>query len=155
NAAMIASAPMVAVSANSPFLFGKSLWEETRVPVFERAVMTPGFESKNGSLPPRVGFGSGFTQKSLYEIFRENLEFPILLPLHFSKKKEEFCHVRLQNGTIWRWNRPVIGIDSQSKPHLRVEHRVCPAGPTIADMVANIAFFLGLVHVWASQKTPP
>ena len=38
NAALLVSAPMVAVAANSPLLFGKLLWQETRIPLFEQGV---------------------------------------------------------------------------------------------------------------------
>jgi gamma-glutamyl:cysteine ligase YbdK (ATP-grasp superfamily) len=153
NASIIASAPMVALSANAPFLFGKSLWEETRIPLFEQAVNLAEFGGEK--ILPRVAFGSGYVRKNLHELFRENLTLPVLLPLNFNEKKNFFSHIRLHNGTIWRWNRPVLGMDPKVKPHLRVEHRVCSAGPTLIDIVANVAFYLGLVHSLASQKLPP
>ena len=38
NASLIASAFTVALAANAPLLFGKRLWDDTRIPVFEQAV---------------------------------------------------------------------------------------------------------------------
>ncbi|MFO1019851.1 MAG: succinylglutamate desuccinylase/aspartoacylase family protein [Planctomycetales bacterium] len=150
NAAMIASAPLVAIAGNSPFLFGKMLWEETRIPLFEQAVDL-GCQSL-----PRVTFGSGYAEESLAEIFEENAaRYPILLPLAMDSPSEHLAHLRLLNGTIWRWNRPLIGFDDDGTPHLRIEHRVMAAGPTLADMTANMAMFYGLVENLAHDPTPP
>ena len=59
----------------------------------------------------------------------------------------------LHNGTIYRWNRPVYD-NAGGTPHLRVENRVLPAGPTIADVVANAAFYYGLVRSLAEAQRP-
>ena len=40
------------------------------------------------------------------------------------------------------------------KPHLRVENRVLPAGPTVADVMANAAFYYGLVRALAEAQRP-
>ncbi|MFW5452394.1 glutamate--cysteine ligase [Thioalkalivibrio sulfidiphilus] len=147
NASILASAPMVAMSANAPYLFGKDLWDETRIPVFEQAVEVGGFEGASRGPLRRVSFGSGFARESILECFEENLaHFPVLLPIHFDEPPSRFSHLRLHNGTIWRWNRPLIGFDDQGRPHIRIEHRVVPAGPTLADSVASAAFFYGLVE---------
>ena len=149
NAALAASAPMVALAANSPFLFGKSLWQETRIPLFEQAV------SVGPRTPARVSFGSGYADDSLFEIFKENLaEHPILLPAPTGEPAHKLSHIRLHNGTIWRWNRPLLGFDFDGQPHLRIEHRVVPAGPTIADCIGNAAVFLGLVRALVDAETP-
>ena len=149
NAALAASAPMVALAANSPFLFGKSLWQETRIPLFEQAV------SVGPRTPARVSFGSGYADQSLFEIFNENLvEHPILLPSPTGEPAHKLSHIRLHNGTIWRWNRPLLGFDFDGQPHLRIEHRVVPAGPTIADCIANAAVYLGLVRALVDAQTP-
>lgn len=141
NASILASAPMVAVSANSPFLFGRQLWHETRIPLFEQAVDT-------GEGMNRVSFGSGFAQKSLVECFEENVRaYDILLPILFDEETEPFSHLRLHNGTIWRWNRPLIGFDDDGTLHFRIEHRVMPAGPSLVDMLANAAFYYGVATV--------
>lgn len=139
NASIIASAATVAVSANSPFLFGKALWHETRIPLFEQSVDT-------GEGLPRVSFGSGFAKESILECFDENLMvYDVLLPILFDEKAEKFAHLRLHNGTIWRWNRPLVGFDGNGTLHFRIEHRVMPSGPTLVDMLANAAFYYGLV----------
>lgn len=149
NAAMILSAPMVAVAANSPILFGKMLWEETRIPLFEQAVDV-------GSPERRVTFGSGYVRASLDECFVENrAHHPVILPLALDEPVEQLAHLRLHNGTIWRWNRPLIGFDADGTPHLRVEHRVLPAGPTLIDMAANTAFFFGLAEWLVTEPHAP
>ena len=74
---------------------------------------------------------------------RELDRYPVLLPIQFEDGPQELRHLRLHNGTIWRWNRLLIGFDEAATPHLRVEHRVMPAGPTIVDMIANAALYLG------------
>ncbi len=151
NAAQVLSAPMVAATANSPFLFGKALWAETRIPLFEQAVAVAGSDS-----PPRVSFGSGYAKESVLECFLENLEqVPVLLPTAMEGSQERLPHLRLHNGTIWRWNRPLIGFDAGGRPHLRVEHRVVSAGPSVPDAIANAALFFGLVHALAMAETPP
>ncbi|MBL4762291.1 MAG: glutamate--cysteine ligase [Gammaproteobacteria bacterium] len=145
NASIIASAPLVAVSANSPYLFGKQLWEETRIPLFEQAVEVGGHNDKSAGLHRRVSFGTGYAENSLFDCFAENLEkFPILLPIDTGEPPEKLSHLQLHNGTIWRWNRPLIGFSANGKPHLRIEHRVIPAGPSMKDEIANAAFYFGL-----------
>ncbi len=155
NASLIVSAPLVAVSANSPFLFGKDLWAETRIPLFEQAVEAGGYEKDAHGPMRRVTFGSGYVRHSLMECFQENLDhFPVLLPTKFTSPPEEMQHVRLHNGTLWRWNRPLIGFED-NQPFLRLEQRVVPAGPTIVDAFANAAFYYGLAHTLYSMETPP
>lgn len=145
NAAIISSAPLVAVSANAPYLFGKDLWAETRIPLFEQAVNLGGMGGANFGPVKRVSFGSGYVHESIMECFTENREhFPILLPVEYDSPAEELKHLRLHNGTIWRWNRPLVGFDADGTPHIRIEHRVIPAGPTIVDAFANAAFYFGL-----------
>jgi len=152
NASMILSGPMVALSANSPFLFGKSLWAETRIPLFEQSVATGDPGDPDGS---RVSFGSDYLHENPVDLFRDNLKrYPPLLPMLFDGN-DELLHLRLHNGTIWRWNRLLIGFDDVRIPHLRIEHRPVPAGPTIADMMANAAVYYGAVHFMARRRVPP
>jgi hypothetical protein len=147
NASLIASAPVVAVSANSPFLFGKELWHETRIPLFEQAVETGGYDGASGGPLHRVSFGSGYMRQSVLECFEENLaHFPVLLPVNLDTDTEQFAHLRLHNGTIWRWNRPLIGFDPDGTPHVRIEHRTPASGPTPVDAIANAAFYFGLAQ---------
>lgn len=156
NAAQIVSAPMVAAATNSPFLFGKDLWYETRIPLFEQAVEVGGFAAAARGPVRRVSFGSGYAKVSLLECFTENqAHFPVLLPIEFDAPTEQLSHLRLHNGTIWRWNRPLIGFDDDGTPHLRIEHRVMPAGPTMHDSIANAAFYFGLVQALATQQSAP
>ncbi len=139
NAAQIVSAPLVAVSANSPYLFGADLWDESRVPLFEQAVDLGGMGER------RVSLGERYLQQSLLECFEENVRrFPPLIPMDLTEDHEPLPHLSLHNGTIWRWNRPIVGFDAAGKSHLRIENRVLPSGPTILDMIANAAFFWGL-----------
>jgi len=153
NAAQILSAPMVALAANSPFLFEKQLWEETRIPLFEQAVDTG--DNADPEMR-RVSFGSGYLQHGAIETYRENLaRYPVLLPILFEPGSQQLRHLRLHNGTIWRWNRLLIGFDEAATPHLRVEHRVMPAGPTIVDMIANAAVYLGASRFLAELRAPP
>jgi hypothetical protein len=149
NAAMIASAATVAVAANSPFLFGRSLWEETRIPVFEQAVDVGGtFE--------RVTFGTDYVHDSLEELFLENrICHPVLLPSVLDAPSERVPHVRLHNGTIYRWNRALIGFDLDGQPHLRLEHRPMAAGPTLIDSMADLAFSVGLIASLANREPSP
>lgn len=150
NASKILSAPMVALSANSPFLFGCRLWDETRIPLFEQAISVGGAPSAR-----RVTLGEGYVVNSVMECFQANLErYPVLLP-RLSKSGDDLPHLRLHNGTIWRWNRPLLGFNPAGVPHLRLEHRVVPAGPTIEDSIANAAFYFGAVAALAGMAEPP
>jgi hypothetical protein len=145
NASIIASAAIVASCANAPYLFGKNLWHESRIPLFEQAIEAGGYGGSARGPLKRVSFGAGYARASIMECFQENLEhFPILLPELFSDPIENLEHLRLHNGTIWRWNRPLVGFDEDHTPHIRIEHRTPSAGPTIIDSIANAAFYYGL-----------
>jgi hypothetical protein len=153
NASAILSAPMVALAANSPFLFGKHLWDETRIPLFEQSV-----DVGDEAHPERrrVTFGSGYLEDSPLQCYLENRDrYPVLLPIGYDEPAERFRHLRLHNGTIWRWNRMLLGFDDVAVPHLRVEHRVMPAGPSIVDMMANAAVYLGAARFLAGLRVPP
>ncbi|MES9874141.1 MAG: glutamate-cysteine ligase family protein [Candidatus Sedimenticola sp. 6PFRAG7] len=151
NAAKILSAPMVALSANSPYLFGVDLWDETRIPLFEQAVYVGESE-----LSKRVTFGVRYLKKSIMELFEANRErYQVLLPHLMDEPEDQLAHLRLHNGTIWRWNRPLVGFNDRGEPHLRIEHRVVPSGPTVDDCMANAAFYFGVVHALSSMEDPP
>jgi len=150
NASLIASAPIVAACANSPYLFGKQLWQETRIPLFEQSVEV-GQEDKR-----RVTFGSGYVNGTIMECFEENLDsYPVLIPANTEDELDRFSHVRFHNGTIWRWNRPLIGIDEDGSVHLRIEHRVIPAGPSAIDSIANAALYYGYTAYLVNRPEPP
>jgi len=151
NASKVLSAPMVAACANSPFLFGHELWDETRIPLFEQAV-----DVGSPEFGKRVGFGIRYAESSMQEAFQANVErYPVLLPQVMEEPPEQLAHLRLHNGTIWRWNRPLIGFDEDGRPHLRIEHRVVPAGPSVVDSIANAAFYFGAVRALADRPQPP
>lgn len=139
NVSRILSAPIVAMAANSPFLFGRDLWAESRIPLFEQAVQVGGSAYAN-----RVSFGLRHITHSIMDCFEANrTRYPTLLPELMDTPPEKLAHLRLHNGTIWRWNRPLIGFSENGEPHIRIEHRVAPAGPSMVDVVANAAFYFG------------
>ncbi|MFJ1729666.1 glutamate-cysteine ligase family protein [Streptomyces sp. NPDC088254] len=162
NAAQAVAAVQVAVGANSPFLFGRELWRESRPPVFQQATDTRPPELQAQGVRPRTWFGERWIS-SAYELFEENLRyFPALLPICDDEDPLEvldaggvpkLAELVLHNGTVYRWNRPVYGV-ADGHPHLRVENRVLPAGPTVSDVVANAAFYYGLVRALAEDSRP-
>ncbi|MFA9444394.1 glutamate--cysteine ligase [Egicoccus sp. AB-alg6-2] len=162
NAAQAAAAAQVAVGANSPFLLGKELWRETRIALFEQSIDTRTEELAAQGVRPRVWFGEKWIG-SLLELFDENVRyFPSLLPLLDDEEPEAVLEAGgiphlpelvLHNGTVYRWNRPVYAV-ARGKPHLRVENRVLPAGPSVVDTVANAAFYYGLVRALAELDPP-
>jgi gamma-glutamyl:cysteine ligase YbdK (ATP-grasp superfamily) len=162
NAAQAVAGPQVALAANSPFLFGRELWRETRITLFEQATDTRPDELKLQGVRPRVWFGERWIT-SVFDLFEENLRFfPALLPLVEDEdpgaaldrgKAPHLAELTLHNGTIYRWNRPVYAV-VDGVPHLRVENRVLPAGPTVADTIANTAFYYGIVRALAEADRP-
>jgi len=162
NAAQVISGVQVALGANSPFLFGRELWRETRIPLFEQATDTRPEEIKAQGVRPRVWFGERWIT-SVFDLFEENVRyFPALLPVCDEDDPAEILaqgeipalsELRLHNGTVYRWNRPVYDV-VDGRPHLRVENRVLPAGPTVVDTIANSAFYFGLVRTLAESDRP-
>ncbi|MFS1297561.1 glutamate--cysteine ligase [Streptosporangium longisporum] len=162
NAAQAIAGPQVAMAANSPFLFGRRLWQETRIPLFEQATDTRPVELKAQGVRPRVWFGERWIT-SVFDLFEENARyFPALLPLCDEEDpREELARgnvpslgeLTLHNGTVYRWNRPVYAV-VDGTPHLRVENRVLPAGPSVADVAANAAFYYGLMRVLPYAERP-
>ncbi|MGH3446748.1 MAG: glutamate--cysteine ligase [Nocardioidaceae bacterium] len=162
NASQAVAGIQLALGANSPFLFGKELWAETRIALFEQATDTRSEELKAQGVRPRVWFGERWVT-SIFDLFEENVRyFPALLPITEEQDPvavlgaghtPELAELRLHNGTIYRWNRPVYDV-VDDMPHLRVENRVLPAGPTVVDMMANAAFYFGLVRSLAEDERP-
>ncbi|GAW51119.1 MULTISPECIES: hypothetical protein [unclassified Nocardioides] len=162
NASQAIAAVQVAVAANSPYLLGKELWRETRIPLFEQATDTRSEELKAQGVRPRVWFGERWIT-TVFDLFEENVRFfPALLPVTDDEDPLEVLEaggtpklpeLRLHNGTIYRWNRPVYDI-AAGVPHLRVENRLLAAGPTVADTMANAAFYFGLVRALAESERP-
>lgn len=162
NAAQAACAAQIAVGANSPFLFGHELWRESRPPLFLQSTDTRPPELQAQGVRPRTWFGERWIS-SAYDLFEENLRyFPALLPMCDDEEPlavldaggvPTLAELVLHNGTVYRWNRPVYGI-ADGVPHLRVENRVLPAGPTITDVIANAAFYYGVVRALAEESRP-
>ena len=162
NASQAISAIQLALCANSPYLLGHELWRETRIPLFEQSTDTRAEELKAQGVRPRVWFGERWIT-SVFDLFEENVRyFPALLPITDDEDPlavlEDggvplLSELRLHNGTIYRWNRPVYDI-AGGVPHLRVENRVLAAGPTVVDTVANAAFYFGLVRSLAESERP-
>ena len=162
NASQAICAVQLALGANSPYLLGQELWRETRIPLFEQSTDTRAEELKAQGVRPRVWFGERWIN-SVFDLFEENVRyFPALLPI--TEEEDPLAvledggvpmlsELRLHNGTIYRWNRPVYDI-AGGVPHLRVENRVLAAGPTVADTVANAAFYFGLVRALAESERP-
>jgi hypothetical protein len=151
NICKMISAVTVGAAANSPFLFERELWRETRIPLFEQAVSVGASDYSK-----RVTFGIRYADQSIFECFEANrARYPIILPDVMDTPIEQLAHLRLHNGTIWRWNRPLIGFDDKGAPHCRIEHRVVAAGPTPRDAIANIALFLGLFEALMRAPATP
>lgn len=156
DAAVVAAAPLLAAAGNSPLLFGRRLWQETRVPLFEQAIELGGYAGLADPGVRRVSLGQGYVGDDVMQLFEQNLHlFPVLLPVMPSGDASAFPHVRLHNGCIWRWVRPLIGFSDEGILHLRLEQRVLPAGPTLVDMVADAAFNFGLTRALAGLPVAP
>lgn len=160
NIAQVVAAPCLAAATNSPLLFGKRLWKETRIALFQQAVDTRSSNLYLREMSPRVHFGSGWVRESVTEIFKEDIaRFRVLLTTELEEDPFEVLRrgempklhaLQLHNGSVYRWNRAVYGV-TDSKAHLRIENRILPAGPTPIDEFANAAFWFGLVSCLASD----
>lgn len=160
NLAQAVTAPVLAAAANSPVLLKRRLWAETRVALFERSLDTRGVNEHARGHRPRVHFGDHWVRSSVLELFREDIaRFRVMLTGDTDENPLEVLDrggvplltaLRTHNGTVYRWNRACYGI-TDGVPHLRIEHRVLPSGPTIADQIANAAFFFGLMAFHADE----
>ena len=154
NVAQLISAPVLAVAVNSPLLLGRRLWHETRIALFQQSVDTRTEGQQTRGTSPRVDFGRRWIDSSVTEIHREDItRYRVLIagegdedPFAKLERGEApaLKALRLHNGTIYRWNRACYGI-TDGKPHLRIENRVMPSGPTPRDEIANGAFWWGLM----------
>ena len=164
NIAQALAGPIMAVSANSPIVFGRRLWAETRIALFRQAVDTRSHTHQLRETEARVSFGTRWVKSSVAEIYREDIaRFRILIanaidedPLQVVARGgiPHFGALRLHNGTVYRWNRACYGLSGEDKAHLRIENRVLPSGPTVLDEVANAAFFFGLMAALAEDEKP-
>ena len=160
NIAQVVAAPCLAAATNSPILFGKRLWRETRIALFQQAVDTRSSNLYLREMRPRVHFGTDWVDESVLEIFKEDISrFRVLLTTELQEQPLKILEqggvpnlmaLQLHNGTVYRWNRACYGI-TDGKPHLRIENRVLPSGPTVIDEVANAVFWYGLVAGLAEE----
>ena len=155
NIAQAIAAPVLAISANSPFLFGKRLWKETRIALFQQSVDTRVSGNHLREKSPRVTFGNSWLKGSILDIYREDImRFRVLLHADIDENSLDVLNnggipklkaLTTHNSTVYRWNRPCYGIGGD-KPHLRIENRILPSGPSAIDEVANSAFWFGLMN---------
>lgn len=155
NIAQAITGPVLASAVNSPLLFGKRLWAETRVALFQQSVDTRKVGDHLRDSSPRVTFGNEWLKNSILEIYKEDIaRYRVMLSSSVTEDVEELLEkgevpklmaLQVHNGTVYRWNRPCYGI-SGGKPHLRIENRVFPSGPTVTDEIANASFWLGLLN---------
>lgn len=153
NIAQALTGPIMAISANSSMLFGKRLWHETRIALFQQALDTRTSTEHMRERAPRVSFGRDWVHNSIMDIYKEDIaRFRVLLSSDVEEDSlktlksggiPKLRALQVHNGTVYRWNRPCYGISENGKPHLRIENRVLPSGPSIADEMANAAFWLG------------
>ncbi len=155
NIAQVLTAPVMAIAANSPIVFGKRLWHESRIALFQQSLDTRTMHDHMRERSPRVSFGNDWLKDSILDIYKEDIaRFRVLISGDveedsFKKiKKGEVPKLRalqVHNSTVYRWNRPCYGISDNGKPHLRIENRILASGPTIMDEMANAAFWLGMM----------
>lgn len=154
NIAQLIAAPVLAAGTNSPILFGRRLWRETRIALFQQAVDTRSSTDAIRERSPRVMFGTRWVDDSPLDLFRDDVtRFRVILGDEIDENPFEklaageapgLRALRLYNGTVYRWNRACYGI-TDGKPHIRIENRILPSGPTVIDEVSNAAFWLGLM----------
>ena len=155
NIAQAVAAPILAIAANSPLVFGKRLWHESRIALFQQSLDVRTSKEHLRMSEPRVSFGTRWLDSSIMEIYKEDIaRYRVLLGSDIDEDSLERIGQRevprlralqVHNGTVYRWNRPCYGISDNGMPHLRIENRVLPAGPTVLDQTSNAAFWLGLV----------
>ncbi len=155
NIAQVLAAPVMAIAANSPIVFGRRLWHESRIAMFQQSIDTRSSHHHMRERMPRVYFGQRWLDESILEIYKDDISrFRVLMTSDIKEKSLEriaegkvpkLKALQVHNSTVYRWNRPCYGISDNGKPHLRIENRVLPAGPTIADEMANASFWLGLM----------
>ncbi len=160
NLAQVVTAPVLALGVNSPLLVGRRLWQETRVALFQQSVDARSETHALRGLRPRVSFGDRWVERSVIEIFRDDIaRFRLVLTTDIDEdpiksvregKPPKLMALRLHNGTVYRWNRPCYGV-KDGVAHLRIEARAFPAGPTVVDEIANAAVYYGLMTALAED----
>ena len=160
NIAQVVTAPVLAAAANSPVLFGRRLWQETRLPLFDRSVDMRSPTEHRRQSPSRVSFGDDWVYGSVTEVFKEQIaRYRVVLPdvAHedpmadiAAGRPPPLTALQLHNGTVWRWNRACYGV-AGDRAHLRIENRALPAGPSVLDQLANAALYYGLLAGVAAE----
>lgn len=160
NWAQAISGPVLGIAVNSPILLGRELWSETRIALFQQSVDTRSTTHSLRDKEARVTFGSNWASGTIADIYKDDLaRFQVMLNADIEKNSLEELEkgnipklkaLNLHNGTIYRWNRACYGA-AGDKPHIRIENRYIPAGPTVLDEVANFAFWVGLMSARPSE----
>lgn len=155
NWAQAIAGPVLGISCNSPLLLGKELWKETRIALFQQSLDTRKWSHAVKEQVARVGFGEHWQKGSAVDIFKEDIStHRIILTKPIGKGALQLLEegeipklqaLNLFNGTVYRWNRPCYGVGN-GRPHLRIENRYIPAGPSVIDEMANFAFWVGLME---------
>ncbi len=161
NWSQMIAGPVLSAATNSPTLFGRELWSETRIALFKQSLDTRGSSNPIRKKLPRVNFGKDWVRESPTELWKNSvMDFPLILKTEDERDwredvKNGICpelkSVRLHTGTTYNWNRLCYGVHKNS-PHIRIECRYIPAGPTVIDEVANFAFWFGLMKGQPEDK---
>lgn len=161
NISQLLAAPILAIAANSPLVFGRRLWHESRIALFQQSLDTRATHEHMRQRSPRVNFGNGWIDNSILDIYKEDIaRFRVLLSADIEEdsmamieqgKVPSLKALQVHNSTVYRWNRGCYGISDTGKPHLRIENRVLPSGPTISDEFGNAALWLGAMVGYAGE----
>ena len=161
NISQVLAAPSISIACNSPMLFGKRLWAETRVALFQQSIDTRVTSEHLRDRSPRVTFGNSWLESSIVEMYKEDVaRFRVLLMTEGEDNPNLLMNkgitpklraLMIHNSTVYRWNRACYGISPNKKPHLRIENRVFPSGPTVIDEVANAAFWIGIMNAFGDE----
>jgi CBS domain-containing protein/gamma-glutamylcysteine synthetase len=161
NIAQAITAPIMAISANSPLVFGRRLWHESRIAMFQQSIDTRTTHDHMRVRSPRVNFGNDWIHDSVMDIYKEDIaRFRVLISADMNEnslkkiaknKVPKLRALQVHNSTVYRWNRPCYGISDNGKPHLRIECRVIPSGPSVVDEIANACFWVGMVEGMADH----
>jgi predicted transcriptional regulator len=147
--------PVLSVMSNSPILFGKELWSETRIALFQQSVDLRNKTYLQREQKPRVSFGNRWIKESILELFTDDIARHA--PLVTSEFEENSLNslqngimpklkaLNLHNGTLYKWNRLCYGVH-KNVAHLRIENRYIPSGPSIKDEIANALFWVGVMQ---------
>jgi CBS domain-containing protein len=154
NWAQAIAGPVMSICANSPMLLGRELWSETRIALFRQSIDTRNISLALKNEMPRVAFGSNWASGSPATIYKDNIaQYKVILSQDIKHNSLEMVQdgkipkleaLNLHSGTIYPWNRACYGV-SDGKPHLRIENRYIPAGPSVLDEMANFALWIGLM----------